>query len=109
MLKRKYRLLVKTRLINTRIIKSPIFTLKFTKNGLPYNRFGFVISKNVDKRAVERNRIKRLLRSCIEAIFHTIVSGYDMLFIIHPGAKQQKREDISLQLKQILTKYNLII
>lgn len=38
------------------------FHLRYRPNGLAHARLGLAISKRVSKRAVERNRIKRLLR-----------------------------------------------
>lgn len=82
MLQRKYRLHSRTKLTNARSIAAPFFLLKFRPNGLSYNRYGFVVSKKIDKRAVVRNKIKRTVRACIERILLQIKSGYDMLFIV---------------------------
>lgn len=38
------------------------FSVRYRPNGLDQARLGLAISKRVSKRAVERNRIKRLLR-----------------------------------------------
>lgn len=38
------------------------FSVRYRPNGLAHARLGLAISKRVSKRAVERNRIKRLLR-----------------------------------------------
>ena len=38
------------------------FSVRYRPNGLDHARLGLAISKRVSKRAVERNRIKRLLR-----------------------------------------------
>lgn len=38
------------------------FHLRYRPNGLPHARLGLAISKRVSKLAVERNRLKRLLR-----------------------------------------------
>lgn len=38
------------------------FYLRYQPNGLPHARLGLAISKRVSKLAVERNRLKRLLR-----------------------------------------------
>jgi ribonuclease P protein component len=44
------------------------FHLRFRDNGLGHARLGLAISKRVSKRAVERNRIKRLLRESFRRI-----------------------------------------
>jgi ribonuclease P protein component len=38
------------------------FSVRYRQNELGYARLGLAVSKRVSKRAVERNRIKRLLR-----------------------------------------------
>ncbi len=38
------------------------FTIRYRPNGLVYARLGLAVSRRVSRRAVERNRIKRLLR-----------------------------------------------
>ena len=61
---------------------------------LTYNRYGFVVKKAVDKRATVRNRIRRLLRSCIEEMFDEIKPGQDMLFMLNGKIVEMKREDL---------------
>ena len=40
--------------------------LKVQKNDLKSTRFGFIVSKKFSKKAVERNKIKRILREIIK-------------------------------------------
>ncbi len=44
------------------------FSVRFRENGLDHARLGLAISKRVSKRAVERNRIKRLVRESFRRI-----------------------------------------
>lgn len=81
MLKRKNRL-PKGYLKSEKTINSSICVLKIAKNGSNLSRFGFVVSKKIDKRATARNRIKREFRKCLEDKLNEIVKGYDFLFII---------------------------
>ena len=82
MLKKEYRLLKETKFNKEGLYASPFFVLKLAKNEKSFNRFGFVVSKKIDKRATARNRIKRQIRVCIEDNFAKIRPGYDMLFIL---------------------------
>ncbi len=66
----------------THQFKSPYFLLKTAENKLQHSRYGFIVSKRVDTRAVVRNRIKRQYRACIENELSNIKQGYDMLFIV---------------------------
>jgi ribonuclease P protein component len=44
------------------------FSVRYRPNGLEHARLGLAISKRVSKRAVERNRIKRLLRESFRRV-----------------------------------------
>jgi ribonuclease P protein component len=44
------------------------FSVRYRPNGLGHARLGLAISKRVSKRAVERNRIKRLLRESFRRV-----------------------------------------
>ncbi|HUW52477.1 MAG TPA: ribonuclease P protein component [Rhodanobacter sp.] len=48
------------------------FHLRYRENALGHARLGLAISKRVSKRAVERNRIKRLLRESFRRIRHQL-------------------------------------
>jgi len=58
--------------------------LKKVKNNLPYSRFGFVVGTKIDKRATERNQIKRRLRAIIIEKQEEIKEGHDIIFIVRP-------------------------
>lgn len=103
MLKKKYRLNVGLRRVPASSHKSQTLRLLITKNNLPYNRFGFVISKRIDKRASVRNRIKRVIRSCIEELQDKITKGYDMLFIIQKKALGEDRNTYLNEIKKLLS------
>jgi ribonuclease P protein component len=46
--------------------------VRYRPNGLGHARLGLAISKRVSKRAVERNRIKRLLRESFRRARHQL-------------------------------------
>lgn len=48
------------------------FHVRYRDNGLGHARLGLAISKRVSKRAVERNRIKRLLRESFRRVRHEL-------------------------------------
>ena len=108
MLKRVYRLGKRIKLTKGKIYNGQFFTLRIAKNGLLYNRYAFVVSKKVDKRAVVRNKIKRRLRSCIEKMFNKIKKGYDFIFYVKKRAASQVLEDLCLDVKAALAKEELL-
>lgn len=94
MLKKENRL-KSFRLNNPKQIKSASFSLRIGRSKEEVNKFAFVVSKKIDKRATARNSLKRKVRSCIEEIFDNIEKGND--FIIYP-----KKEAIGATRLQIL-------
>lgn len=108
MLKSKLRLPAKAKLSRSSAYKSLSFKLMIIKNNLAFSRFGFIIGKKIDKRAVVRNRTKRILRSCIEEMLQKINAGYDMLFIIQKNAVGQKREFIFNELEKLFLNLKLL-
>jgi ribonuclease P protein component len=108
MLKRKYRLPVRANLAHSSSRKSQTFRLMISQNNLTFSRFGFVVSKKVDKRSVVRNRTKRVLRSCIEEMREKIIEGYDMLFILQKNAVGQKKDAFCNEINKLFTDMRLV-
>jgi ribonuclease P protein component len=48
------------------------FAVRYRGNGLDHARLGLAISKRVSKRAVDRNRLKRLVRESFRRIRHEL-------------------------------------
>lgn len=89
---------------NSRLLSVPLFTIKTKENGLLFNRFAIIVSKKVDKRAVVRNRIKRLIGSCIEELYKNLRPGYDAIFIVKKGAIGKTRQEFCWEIKYNLGK-----
>lgn len=99
MLKRKFRL-PKERLKAKKSLSVTDFILKTSENDLGLSRFGFVVSKKIDKRAVTRNKAKRFFRSYIEQNLEKIKPGHDFLFIL----KKIPEKKTLIQIDEIFTK-----
>ena len=108
MLPRQYRLPANIRLKNPITYVSPFFLVKFSPNNLDYSRFGFIIGKAVAKQAVDRNRARRLLRSCIEERLEQIENGHDMLFLLKKGIIDKDREALTSEIEKLLTQKKLL-
>lgn len=109
MLEKKYRLPWEARFVNGRLVSDPYFNVRVKSNSLLFNRVGIVISKKIDKRAVVRNRMKRLIYSIIQEIWKNIQPGYDVLFVIRKDAVEAKREDFYSSIKQVFLKEKMLI
>lgn len=108
MLAREYRLPASTRLSHARFAKTELFAVKYASNNLLINRFAFVVKKSVDKRAVVRNRIRRLFRSCVEELREQIIPGYDMLFFLEKGIIDKQQVKLCEELQKFLKAKQLI-
>jgi ribonuclease P protein component len=108
MLKKIYRLLGETKFDKKNTYNCPFFVLKVAKNESSFSRFGFIVSKKIDKRATVRNRIKRQIRVCIENNIDKIQIGYDMLFILKKQLLNKETKEIELLTMAELKKYNLL-
>ena len=109
MLSREYRLPATIKLTRAHFAKTEVFSVKYAQNGLAVSRFAFVVRKSVDKRAVARNRIKRVFRSCIEEQRAQIVPGYDMLFFLEKGIMDKQQADLCQELRIFFEQKQLVL
>lgn len=63
--------------------RNPFFTVKTFATGLPYSRFGVVISKKTVAKATGRNKLKRLIFEYCAAL---TAPPRDVLIIVQKGA-----------------------
>ncbi len=82
MLPSAYRLPHGKRISSRFTFRSPIFLLKIASNTQENSRFGIIISKKIDKRAVRRNRMRRLLQQFIQEHIALFPKSSDYLFIV---------------------------
>lgn len=108
MLKKEHRLLKGARLKNEKFFETPFLKLKTAKNNLLHNRYGFIVSTKVDKRAIVRNRVKRRIRSCFESLNLRLSQGYDMLLIIKKPAIKEKTASLCLTLENFFLKEGVL-
>ncbi|HLG75915.1 MAG TPA: ribonuclease P protein component [Ktedonobacteraceae bacterium] len=62
-----------------RFVASRLLILAYMPNDLDALRIGFVVSKRISKRAVERNYIKRVLSEAIRPIIADMPAGWDLV------------------------------
>lgn len=93
---------------NSRTFPTALFILKVKENGLMLNRFGIVVSKKIDKRAVVRNKIKRMLRQILVDLNKEMTTGHDMLFIVRIGIINKSAKQCGFEIRNILEKGKFI-
>lgn len=70
-----------------------IATAYYYPNGSPYNRLGITVSKKLGG-AVERNRIKRIIRAAYRLNESKFPIGYDIVFVGRNDVSLKKTQDI---------------
>jgi ribonuclease P protein component len=108
MFKKENRLVPGVRFGNSHLVISPQFILKEKENNLNVNRFGIVVSKKIDKRAVGRNRVKRFFRTTLMDLYGKMNTGHDILFIIRKEILGKTKEENSLAIENALGKAGII-
>ncbi len=87
-------------------MKNSCFFLRLVKNELNITRVGFIVSKKVSRKAVERNRIKRLFREIVRLKMSEIKPGLDMVFIVLSNSKEKSFLELKQEIERILEKIN---
>ena len=92
-----------------RAFHSPLFVFLYAPaKDRSVSRFGFVASTKFDKRAVARNRARRLLREAVRERLEMIKPGFDIILIAKKPIKDVKFQKVSASFHQVLSKVSLI-
>lgn len=109
MLAKKYRLPIQS-VLNKRgqSFKSRSFLFKIFLGVVDYNRFGVVISKKVDKKAVVRNKLKRIILDAAKK-FVCLTNDknktkHDILIIVSSAVAKLEKTDIIKEIEESLLK-----
>jgi len=78
------------------------FRVHARPNGREYVRLGLAVSRRVDKRAVERNRLKRLIRDSFRLKQKELATdrGLDIVVVALTGAAAAERQILSQSLAE---------
>ena len=92
-LARKYRLIGKKEFELTKkqgkLVQTPLFALLINQsNQLEEPKFGFIVSKKIDRRAIIRHRLKRILSEAVRRILPEIRKDLKVIILAKPALKQ---------------------
>lgn len=76
--------------------------LKIVSNDLPHSRVAIVVANAISKRAVERNRIKRLMREAARSLWPQVQAGKDLVLSAQPAAKSATLADLQAEIRWLV-------
>lgn len=91
-----------------RSIMSPLLILAWMPNDVATIRVGFVVSKRVSKRAVDRNYIKRLLSEAMRALLPRLPSGLDIVVSARQKANMVDLRTLEQDMSTLLRRARLL-
>ena len=86
-------------------IVSSYLVLHYVKNRTPVTKLGINASKL--KKAVDRNRAKRLIRVCYRELESTVPSGYNIIFVARSVMETAALSDVRKSMEYCLRKSDL--
>lgn len=112
MLPKKHRLPLRTDLVQVKekgkLFQGELFSLLVAKKGdRDPSRFGFIISTKIHKRAVKRNRARRLLTEAIRALLLKVKPGFDVVFLAKKGIIGKELIEAEKHVEKLFKKANL--
>lgn len=114
MLPRKYRLPLRTELKRLQregsLVHGRLFSLLVSRQPRENqpSRFGFIISTKIHKKAVKRNRAKRLLSEAIIDLSPKINPGFDVIFLAKKKIIEADFKEIKKEVKRLLVKARMV-
>lgn len=113
MLPKQHRLPLRTDLVRVQeegeLFQGRLFSLLVAKGEKAKpSRFAFIISTKIHKRAVKRNRARRLLVEAIRSLLAKIKPGFDCVFLAKKPIIGKGPKEIKLETETLFRKARLI-
>jgi ribonuclease P protein component len=85
-----------------------LFGVKAVLNELPNSRFGVSVGLKFSKKAVERNSIRRKVRTFIATAIPNIKKNVDVVITCLPGSRGKKTPEVHSSLESLLKNLRLL-
>ncbi len=82
--------------------------LSIIPNGLLYNRYGFITSRQIGN-AVTRNRVRRLLREAVRLLHPRLRVGYDLVLVARNTLVGQPFQTVERILEEVCQQSGLMV
>jgi len=85
------------------------FLIKIKPNKEKLDRFGLVVSRNVDSKIVTRNKLKRRMREVVRKILkEKLTQGYDIVIVAKKESKKATFQEIDRGIRDLLKKLGIL-
>ena len=91
-----------------KVCQFPLFGLLVAQGDASVSRFAFIVSKKIHKRAVKRNRIKRLLRESVRSFLPKINPGYEVVFLVKKRVLEKDFQAVKSAVKKSFERIGLL-
>lgn len=106
MLKRENRIRSKKEFLEIknkgRVLSSPLFGWLFYKESDDLKKFGFIVSKKISKKAVDRNRIRRVLSEIIRKNLDRFENGIRVIILTKQEILNKKMNEIEKEVEKFI-------
>lgn len=82
-------------------VHSSLFVVSYIDNQSDGPKFGFVVSKKIDKKAVVRNKIRRRLSEAIRCLFPQLKKDIYAVFLVKKRIKEANFKEIKEEIESI--------
>lgn len=90
--------------------QTPLFLLKITQDQSPHPpRLAIVVKKTIDRRAVVRNRIKRVISEALGEILPSLLQNSNTLLIAQNNIKEKTKEEIQKDLYALIRAHPTLV
>lgn len=76
----------------------------YNRNDSDPSRFGFIISTKISKKAVIRNKLKRIMSDAVRLCLNRTKNGYDVLFLVKPHVLKTSRIELEKEVYETTIK-----
>jgi ribonuclease P protein component len=87
-----------------RIEYSPFFGWLSCKEDDDFKKIGFIVSKKISKKAVDRNKIRRILAEIMREKLDGLENGTKIVFLVKKEILGKKLEEVKKEVDRILKK-----
>ena len=83
-----------------RVLYSPLFGFLNYKKDDDLKKFGFIVSKKISKRAVDRNKIRRILSEIVRKNLNRFENGTRIIFLTKKEILNKKTKEVEKEMKK---------